>query len=121
MIPTPTNYCQLFQSHPKHPNYPNQPKHPSHPYHPIHPNHLNQSIHPNPPSTLTTPTTQTTLSTPITLTTRGRQFKKVFTCKTVLDSPMVKYPNSHLHFPSSLNLEPHSGLKVRGSEINFIK
>ena len=52
---------------------------------------------------------------------RGRQFKKVFSCKAVLDSPMVKYPSSHLHFPSSLNLEPHSGLKVRGSEINFIK
>ena len=34
---------------------------------------------------------------------------------------MVKYPSSHLHFPSSLNLEPHSGHKVRGSEINFIK
>ena len=35
---------------------------------------------------------------------RGRQFKKVFSCKTVLDSPMVQYLSGqgHLHFPGSL-------------------
>ena len=27
---------------------------------------------------------------------RGRQFKKVFSCKPVSDSPMVQYPSSHL-------------------------
>ena len=52
---------------------------------------------------------------------RGRQFKKVFSCKAVLDSPMVQNPSSHLHFSSSLNLKPHSRLKVGGCEINFIK
>ena len=47
---------------------------------------------------------------------RGRQFKKVFSCKAVLDSPMVKYPSSHLHFPSSLNLEPHSKVDFGASD-----
>ena len=52
---------------------------------------------------------------------RGRQFKKVFSYIAVLDSPMVQYPSSHLHFPSILNLEPHSSLEVGGCEINFSK
>ena len=39
-----------------------------------------------------------------------------------LVSPMVQYLSrtSHLHFCSDLNLEPNSGLEVRGIESGFI-
>ena len=57
---------------------------------------------------------------------RGRQFKNLVSCKTVLDSLMVQYLSSHLHFSDSLNLEPHISLadvgdvEVGGCEINII-
>ena len=49
---------------------------------------------------------------------RGRQF--IFFSFIVLNSPLVQYPRSHLHFTDSLNLEPHSSLEVGSCEINFI-
>ena len=52
--------------------------------------------------------------------TRGRQFKKVFLLRTFFNRFWPKSNWSAKHFLFNLNLELHSGLKVRGSEINFI-
>ena len=51
---------------------------------------------------------------------RGRQFKKVLLLKTFFNRFWPKSNWSTKHFSFDLNLEQHSGLKVRGSEINFI-
>ena len=51
---------------------------------------------------------------------RGRQFKKVFLLRTFFNRFWPKSNWSAKHFLFNLNLELHSGLKVRGSEINFI-
>ena len=59
MRPTPTNYCQFFQSHP---NYLN------------HPNHLN---HLNTPTTPSNPTTPATSTTPSTLTSSTNPSKPI--------------------------------------------
>ena len=52
---------------------------------------------------------------------RGRQFKKVFLLRTFFNRFWPKSNWSAKHFLFDLNLELHSGLKVRGSEINFSK
>ena len=54
------------------------------------------------------------------LSSRGRQFKKVFLLRTFFNRFWPKSNWSAKHFLFNLNLELHSGLKVRGSEINFI-
>ena len=51
---------------------------------------------------------------------RGRQLKKVLQLKTFFQQILVKCNWSTKHFLFDLNLEQHTGLKVRGSEINFI-
>ena len=51
---------------------------------------------------------------------RGRQFKKVLLLKTFFNRFWPKSNWSTKHFLFDLNLELHSGLKVGGSEINFI-
>ena len=51
---------------------------------------------------------------------RGRQFKKVFLLKMFFKRFWLKTNWSTKHFCFDLNLEQHSSLKVRGSEINFI-
>ena len=51
---------------------------------------------------------------------RGRQFKKVLLLKTFFNRFWPKSNWSTKHFSFDLNLEQHSSLKVRGSEINFI-
>ena len=51
---------------------------------------------------------------------RGRQCKKVLLLKTFFNRFWPKSNWSTKHFSFDLNLEQHSSLKVRGSEINFI-
>ena len=51
---------------------------------------------------------------------RGHQFKKVLLLKTFFNRFWPKSNWSTKHFSFDLNLEQHSSLKVRGSEINFI-